>query len=307
MPWPEVKCNLNYKDKCPGIIYKKDFADFRKKYKCRAPKGRKEVGSSGVCSTCANAERSGVGNARLRDEIRSSDAGQQAGTAPTVSGSLGPSAGGVKGGGGDGGSGREDGSGGKGSGEVGSEDGTGGESDRGDTVSATNPDALGAGGEQCSSSKGGGGPMYSLVASQGSIGSIPMCTEVSGKGGGKDGSGREDGSGGKGSGEHGSEDGTGGEGGGEDVRLHGNGEGGGLRYGIGGQMYSLAASQGSIGSIPMCTKKKENRKRKSAFLAIAMMNKGIALINISRNMIVALCNINITTKSNIIAPIVFLH
>ena len=83
MPWPEVKCNLNYKDKCPGIIYKKDFADFRKKYKCRAPKGRKEVGSTGVCTTCANAERSGVWNARR-------NAGNQAGT---VSGSLGPDAG----------------------------------------------------------------------------------------------------------------------------------------------------------------------------------------------------------------------
>ena len=79
MPWPEVKCNLNYKDKCPGIIYKKDFAKFRKKYKCRAPKGRKEVGSTGVCTTCANAERSGVWNARR-------NAGNQAGT---VSGSLG--------------------------------------------------------------------------------------------------------------------------------------------------------------------------------------------------------------------------
>ena len=83
MPWKKVKCNLNYKDKCPGIIYKKDFADFRKKYKCRAPKGRKEVGSTGVCTTCANAERSGVWNARR-------NAGNQAGT---VSGSLGPDAG----------------------------------------------------------------------------------------------------------------------------------------------------------------------------------------------------------------------
>ena len=79
MPWKRVKCNLNYKDKCPGIIYKKDFADFLKKYKCRAPKGRKEVGISGVCRTCANAERSEVGNARLRNEILGEGSGSKAG------------------------------------------------------------------------------------------------------------------------------------------------------------------------------------------------------------------------------------
>ena len=73
MPWKKVKCNLNYKDKCPGIIYKKDFADFLKKYKCRAPKGRKEVGSTGVCTTCANAERSGVWNANRHTVMRTLD------------------------------------------------------------------------------------------------------------------------------------------------------------------------------------------------------------------------------------------
>ena len=73
MPWKKVKCNLNYKDTCPGIIYKKDFADFLKKYKCRAPKKRREVGTTGVCTTCANAERSGVWNARRRNEKRTSE------------------------------------------------------------------------------------------------------------------------------------------------------------------------------------------------------------------------------------------
>ena len=60
MPWPEVKCNLNYKDKCPGIIYKKDFAKYRKVNRRRAPKKRTEVGSTGICWTCANAQRSEV-------------------------------------------------------------------------------------------------------------------------------------------------------------------------------------------------------------------------------------------------------
>ena len=69
----KVKCNLNYKDTCPGIIYKKDFADFLKKYKCRAPKKRREVGTTGVCTTCANAERSGVWNARQNAGKRSSE------------------------------------------------------------------------------------------------------------------------------------------------------------------------------------------------------------------------------------------
>ena len=83
MPWPEVKCNLNYKDKCPGIIYKKDFAKYRKANRRVAPKKRTEVGSTGICWTCANAQRSEVRDARR-------NAGNQAGT---VSGSLGPDAG----------------------------------------------------------------------------------------------------------------------------------------------------------------------------------------------------------------------
>ena len=192
MPWPEVKCNLNYKDKCPGIIYKKDFAKYRKANRRVAPKKRTEVGSTGICWTCANAQRSEVRDARLRNEILGEGSGSkaggsdggvkrghQAGTAPTVSGSPGPNAGhqagtapnvsGLLGPN----AGHQAGT----APTVSGSSGTGGESDGGDTVSATNPDALGAGGEQCSSSKGGGGPMYSLVASQGSIGSIPMCSK----------------------------------------------------------------------------------------------------------------------------------
>ena len=92
MPWKKVKCNLNYKDKCPGIIYKKDFAKYRKVNRRRAPKKRTEVGSTGVCWTCANAQRSEVSNARRNAGKRSSDAGHQAATAPTVSGSPGPNA-----------------------------------------------------------------------------------------------------------------------------------------------------------------------------------------------------------------------
>ena len=69
MPWKKVKCNPNYKDKCPGIIYKKDFAKYRKVNRRRAPKKRTEVGSTGICWTCANAQRSEVRDARLRNEI----------------------------------------------------------------------------------------------------------------------------------------------------------------------------------------------------------------------------------------------
>ena len=106
MPWKKDKCNLNYKDKCPGIIYKKDFAKYRKVNRRRAPKKRTEVGSTGICWTCANAQRSEVRDARLRNEklgegsgskAGGSDGGvkrgHQAGTAPTVSGSPGPNAG----------------------------------------------------------------------------------------------------------------------------------------------------------------------------------------------------------------------
>ena len=180
MPWKKVNCNLNYKDKCPGIIYKKDFADFRKKYKCRAPKGRKEVGISGICRTCSVAQRTEVRDARLRNEILCKGSESKAGG----------SDGGVKGGGGDGGSGREDGSGGKGSGEDGSsEDGTAGEGKGSGEDGSGEDGTAGEGGN----SKGGGlrygigKQMNSLAASQGSIGSIPICSKVSGEGGSKDG------------------------------------------------------------------------------------------------------------------------
>ena len=73
MPWPNVKCDLNYKERCPGIIYSKDLANFRKMYKCRAPKKRTEVGTTGMCWTCANAQRSEVSNARRRNKKRTSE------------------------------------------------------------------------------------------------------------------------------------------------------------------------------------------------------------------------------------------
>ena len=93
MQWPQVKCDLNDKDKCPGIIYSKNFATFSKLNKRHSPKGRKEVGILCVCLACANAERSEVRNARLRNEKRSFDAWHQIGTALAVSSLSGPNTG----------------------------------------------------------------------------------------------------------------------------------------------------------------------------------------------------------------------